>query len=86
MKVKYLANQVPLNYVVHLHADRKVLKSRLLNDYDPSMLDQKDAAIDDFMQQLKSPNVKLDSGKLDPNNLLEIITPKIFKLVGDRDN
>ncbi len=86
MKVKHLANQVPLNYAVHLHADRKVLKSRLLNKYDSSMLDQKDTAIDDFMQQLKSPNVKLDSGKLDPNNLLGIITPKIFKLVGDSDN
>jgi hypothetical protein len=86
IKVKQFAEQVNLDYVVHLHADTKVLKSRLLNEYNASILDQKDEAINDFMQHLTSPNVKLDTGELDPNNLIGVITPKFFKLVGKRDN
>jgi len=86
MKVKRLAEQCRLDYVVHLHADREVLKERLLCGYDSNKIDQKSEAIDLFVQQLRSPKVKLDSGKLAPNSLLGIIIPKFFQLVGDRDN
>ena len=86
MKVQQLADQSRLDYVVHLHADREVLKRRLLRDFNSNMLDQKSEAIEHFVNQLKSPNVKLDSGKLDPNNLLGVIIPNFFKLVGASDN
>ena len=85
-KVKQLADQGSLDYVVHLHADKEVLKRRLLHGYNSNALDQKSEAIDDFVKQLRSSNVKLDSGKLDTNTLLGIIIPNFFKLVGDRDN
>ena len=86
IKVKQFADEVNLDYVVHLHSDRKTLKSRLSNKYDSKIHDQKEGAINDFMQQLKSPKVKLDSSKLDPNSLLGIIAPKFFELACDRDN
>lgn len=86
MKVKQLVDQINLDYVVHLHADKEVLKNRLSNKYNTNLLDRKSEAIESFMNQLNCPSVKLDSGKFNPNNLIGIITPKFFKLVGHRDN
>lgn len=86
MLVKKLADELTLDLVVQLYANKEILMSRLLDKYDPVTLNKKKSAINDFLSKRDGLTIELDTGKYDPDTMLGIIIPKAFEMISEHGN